>query len=434
MKRTILATLCTLIATVPIPSMALSQGVPNIVIVLADDLGSGQLKRIGSPEIAEFAADSLRFRNAYAGSALCAPSRAALMTGQHTGHVAPRGNGRRLALNPDGVTIAEMLRDAGYATGLFGKWGFGRRDRPETWPEQHGWAEYLAYLSHTDAHDHTPDYLWQDGAPVDLSGEYAQDLFDDAAVAFVDRHADWPFLLYVSSALPHLPLEIPDQEIKEPSDVFAAMVRRFGKTVGRIRAALDAHDIATETLMIVTSDNGANLINPSAAWGSDLRGGKGSLYEGGIRVPLIARWPGQIAPGMTDRLVAAWDIYATAAELAGTHARSDGASILRDHPGRALYFEIHILTTAQAVRWERWKAIRPAPNEPLELYDLAADPREQNDLAEQRPDLVSAAVGMMEAEHVQDDAWPMLPRTLATDLLEAKRSLGRWMGDFWNSY
>jgi len=154
---------------------------PNIVIVLADDLGSGQVTRIGSPEIAKFAARGLTFRNAYAGSALCAPSRATLMTGRHTGHVAPRGNGRRIALDPDDVTIAEMLKEAGYATGLFGKWGFGRRDKPETWPEQHGWQESLAYLSHTDAHDHTPDYLWQDGAPVDLSGEYAQDLFDDAA-------------------------------------------------------------------------------------------------------------------------------------------------------------------------------------------------------------------------------------------------------------
>jgi arylsulfatase A-like enzyme len=404
---------------------------PNIVIVLADDLGSGQIDRIGSPDITEFAAQGLTFRNAYAGSALCAPSRATLMTGRHTGHVAPRGNGRRIALDPDDVTIAEMLKEAGYATGLFGKWGFGNRDRPETWPERHGWTEYLAYLSHTDAHDHTPDYLWQDGAPVDLSGEYAQDLFDDAAVAFIDRHTDQPFLLYVSSALPHLPLELPGQDGRAPGDVFAAMVRRFGETVGRVEAALDAHGIADRTLMIVTSDNGANLTNPSAAWGSDLRGGKGSLYEGGIRVPLIARWPGRIEPGMADRLVAAWDIYATAAELAGTHARSDGASILRDHPGRALYFEIHIVTTAQAVRWERWKAIRPAPNEPLELYDLAADPREQNDLAERRPDLVSAAVGMIEAEHVQDDAWPMLPRTLATDFLEAKRSLGVWVRDLW---
>lgn len=415
-----------LIAALPISAAALPANSPNIVIILADDLGRDQIDRIGSPQIADVEAEGVVFRNAYAGSALCAPSRAALLTGYHTGHVTPRGN-RGMRLDPSTVTIAEMLAAEGYATGMFGKWGFGYQDKPDTWPEQHGWDEYLAYLSHVDAHDHTPPRLWQNGDPVYLSGEYAQDIFDTAALDFIDRHADQPFLLYVSSALPHVPLEIPGAEGATPRETFAAMVRRFGQTVGTISGALDAHGISGRTLMIVTSDNGANWDDASAAWASNLRGKKGDLYEGGINVPMIARWPGRLEPGVTDRLVAAWDIYATAADLANVHKNSDGLSILLDHPDRTLYFELHGSTTAQALRWNRWKAIRHSPNEPLELYDLESDPEEKNDLAEGNPDLADWAIGMMAKSHMTNVLWPMRPSTWETDLMDARRSLSRWI-------
>jgi arylsulfatase A len=202
MRRTWLA------AIFALSTSAADAQAPNIVIILADDLGLGHIEQIEMPAIDRLASEGLVYTNAYAGSALCAPSRAALLLGDHTGHVEPRGNGRMRLAHKE-TTLAEMAREAGYVTGLFGKWGFGRVDIPETWPEQHGWDEYLAYLHHLDAQDHTPTFLWQNGTRRHLSGEYAPNLFDAAALAFLDRHQNRPFLLYLPSALPHGPLEMP---------------------------------------------------------------------------------------------------------------------------------------------------------------------------------------------------------------------------------
>ena len=397
---------------------------PNVVIVLADDLALAHLEQIETPAIDRIASEGLVFTNAYAGSSLCAPSRAALLLGDNTGHVEPRGN-VRMRLAPEETTLAEAMRQAGYATGMFGKWGFGYRDDPSTWPERHGWDEYLAYLSHVDAHDHTPPFLWEDGARRDLSSEYAPDLFDEAALAFIEKHQDQPFLLYAPSELPHVPLEVPGVEGDDEA-IFAAMVQRFDQTVGAIVAKLEELNLAERTLVLITSDNGAR----SGRAGDDLRGEKGTLYEGGIRVPLILWWPGTIEPGQTDALVAGWDIYATALEIAGEQAAGGGISLLHPQKDRILYWELYNVTTAQAVRWEHWKALRQAPNEPVEIYDLQVDPLEANDLAEQRPDLVADALAIMEREHEPHPDWPLVERSLATDLEWAKRDLRSWLVQF----
>jgi arylsulfatase A-like enzyme len=393
---------------------------PNMVLILADDLGLANVNDIETPAIDRMAAEGLVFSNAYAGSALCAPSRAALLLGDHTGHVEPRGN-IRMRLAHEETTLAEAMRETGYATGLFGKWGFGYQDDPSTWPERHGWDEYLAYLHHLDAQDHTPELLWQDGERRDLAGEYAPDLFDEAALAFIERHQDQPFLLYVASALPHAPLEVPGVEGDDEA-IFAAMVRRLDQTVGAIVSKLEELGLAERTLVLVTSDNGATNV-------SGLRGEKGTLYEGGIRVPLVVRWPGTVDPDVSDALVAGWDIYATALAVAGGKVPSHGTSLLRPQDDRTLYWELHDVTTAQAVRWERWKALRHAPNEPIELYDLGADPLERNDLAHERPDLVAHARETMEGEHEPHPHWPLVQSNLATDLAWLKATVHRWLID-----
>jgi arylsulfatase A len=392
----------------------------NVVVILADDLGLADLKDVETPAIDRMATEGLVFSNAYAGSALCAPSRAALLLGDHTGHVEPRGN-LRMRLARQETTLAEALRKAGYATGMFGKWGFGYHNDASTWPERHGWDEYLAYLHHLDAQDHTPEFLWQDGERRDLSGEYAPDLFDEAALAFIERHQDQPFFLYVASALPHRPLEVPGVDGDDEA-IFAAMVQRLDQTVGVIIAKLERLRLAERTIVLVTSDNGA-------ADGSGLRGEKGTLYEGGIRVPLVVWWPGTLAPAASDALVAGWDIYAAVLGLAGGRIPSHGTSFLGPQDDRILYWELHDITTAQAVRWERWKALRHAPNEPVELYDLRTDPLERHDLAKERPGQVAHAIEIMEREHQPHPDWPLVGSSLATDAVWLKRIVQRWLAD-----
>ncbi|MEZ5354198.1 MAG: arylsulfatase [Bryobacteraceae bacterium] len=408
---------------------------PNIVLIMADDLGYHHLgcygqEKIRTPHLDRMAQEGLLFTDAYAGCTVCAPSRSALMTGLHTGHTPVRGNEGGLPLPAASVTMAEVLRDAGYATGIFGKWGLGEMGT-EGIPTRQGFDEALGPLHQVHAQYYYPEYLWKNEAPLALAGnrnggqnQYAPDVMVDGAVDFLRRHKDRPFFLYHPSIIPHHEYQAPAEAMAEytgkfreepfvredrgfaaqpqPVAAFAAMVTRLDAHVGRILAEVDSLGLARDTLVIFTSDNGAaGSFQPlvDAFDGSaPLRGFKTDLYEGGIRVPMIARWPGSVAAGRSSHACAFWDYLPTFAALAGASApasAADGLSFVHALVGRPqtehdfLYWE----TTrrgklVQAVRAGNWKAVRLEPGRPLELYDLAADIAESKDLAGSNPEVV----------------------------------------------
>lgn len=409
---------------------------PNIVLIVADDLGYAHLgcygqREIRTPNIDRLAAEGLRFTDAYAGSSVCAPSRCTLMTGKHTGHCAVRGNSGGLPLPAGETTMAETLGDGGYATGLFGKWGLGEAGT-EGIPSRQGFDEAFGPWHQIHAQFYWPDYLWRNEELYRVEenvggakGRYGPDLMLDKALDFVRRNQERPFFLYFPSLIPHHEFQAPAELVDEykgryreapfiredrgfevqqkPAATFAAMVTRLDQHVGQIVALIDELELAQHTLILFTSDNGAaGSFAPlvEAFHGSGpLRGYKRDLYEGGIRVPLIARWPGKIEPGgETDAPVAFWDFPATAAELAGVEppAGDDGRSFLptllgeRQPAPEFLYWELGAGDALrQAVRMGRWKAVRNKPGAPLELYDLAADLGETNDVAADHGEIVA---------------------------------------------
>jgi arylsulfatase A-like enzyme len=409
---------------------------PNIVLIVADDLGYHHLgcygqSRIRTPNIDRMAAAGLRFTDAYAGCTVCAPSRSALMTGLHTGHTPVRGNDGGLPLPDSSVTIAELLREAGYATGIFGKWGLGEIGT-EGIPTRQGFDESLGPLHQIHAQYYYPEFLWKNEEPFFLAGnrnggqrQYAPDIMVDGAVDFIRRHKNRPFFLYHPSIIPHHEYQAPPDAMAEyagrfaeqpfvredrgfapqsqPVAAFAAMVTRLDRHVGLVLGELKTLAIDRNTLVIFTSDNGAAAVFQPLVDAFDgsapLRGFKTELYEGGIRVPMIARWPGRVAPDTRcSHPCAFWDFLPTFAELAGAKAppSTDGISFLPALSGRSqplhdfLYWE----TTrrgklAQAVRAGNWKAIRQQPGAPLELYDLSADLGETKDRAAEQPEVVA---------------------------------------------
>lgn len=405
---------------------------PNFIFIMADDMGPFDLgcygqKLISTPHTDKVASEGMRFTDCYSGASVCAPSRSVLMTGQHTGHTTVRANaslrtGGRVPLRAEDQTIASFLKgpewknafdeDRAYATGIFGKWGLGE---PETTglPNDHGFDEWYGFLNQQHAHEHYPQYLWRNKTKEPLKGnwdgkkrEYASDLMAREALHFLDRHRYEPFFLYFTPTVPHAKLEDPDlgeyatKPWPDEAKHYAAMVTRFDSYVGRIMAKLKETGLDEKTLVFVTSDNGGTSdYKPFASLGP-FRGKKGSIYEGGTRVPMLARWPGKIQPGTVNSLPWSFqDVFPTLADLAqarGFPPNIDGRSVVptllgkEQDPDRPLYWEQFAgRRFEQAVRMGKWKGVRHGLDEPLELYDLSSDIGEKNDVAGLHPEVVA---------------------------------------------
>lgn len=429
---------------------------PNILLIVADDLGYGDLGSYGqleiqTPNLDRLASEGIRFTNFYAGSTVCAPSRAALMTGQHTGHTPIRGNSRQ-PLPDSSVTMAETLREAGYHTGLIGKWGLGELGS-EGEPNRQGFDYFFGYLNQRHAHNYYPEFLIRNQQrypldnvvpePKDADGsgvattrlDYSHDLFTDEALMFLDESGDKPFFLEVAYTIPHanneagnLGMEVPDLGIyadkpwPRAAKAHAAMISRMDSDIGRLMARLAEKGIVDDTLVLFTSDNG-----PHREGGNDpesnnsngpLRGIKRDLYEGGIRVPLIVRWPRHAPPATAnDRVGAFWDLLPTFAEIAEVASSDDwdGQSLLTAFNGqsiasedRTLYWEFHEgQASKQAVRMGQWKGIRLTPSAKLEVYDLANDLGETLNLADAFPDVTAKMLEYLATARTENEAWPL---------------------------
>jgi len=425
---------------------------PNILLILADDLGYGDLgcygqKRIRTPFLDQMAAEGVRFTQAYAGSTICAPSRCSLETGLHTGHTVIRGNGEQFQpLRPQEVTVAKLLKRAGYRTGLIGKWSLGGLGTTG-YPLRQGYDEWFGYFSQTHAHNYYPEMLLENDHEFLVRGnfgasktEYSHDLFTQRALEFLDRRDERPFFLLLAYTIPHANnelgrdtgngMEVPDfgpyatTDWPEPEKGFAAMITRLDADVGKILDYLKTSGKAENTLVLFTSDNGPHQEGGHSAEFFDsngsLRGFKRDLYEGGIRVPAIAWWPGQIRAGrISHHPWAFWDFLPTCCELAGIPVPTgiDGISIvpelLERHQPRHeyLYWEVALSKRVlRAIRWGSWKAIQQVGSDRLELYNLETSPAEDRDVAGEHPDIASLLRRMMDAAHEDWIEYPASPQ------------------------
>lgn len=404
---------------------------PNIIFIMADDLGYGDVgcfgqKKILTPNIDRLAAEGTRFTQCYAGSTVCAPSRSCLMTGTHGGHTRLRDNiPHGVFLQPDDVTIAEVLKTAGYTTGAIGKWSLGEAG---SWgvPNYQGFDDWFGHLNQEQAHFYYPDYLWENNTIKLLSGnrgeqkrQYTHDLFTERALSFIEAHKQEPYFLYLSYTIPHssdyprksplsqiVPSDAPytDKDWPQTEKNYAAMVTRLDRDVGRIMDLVKELSLDENTLIIFTSDNGPceteshdpDFFNSTGPF----RGFKHEVNEGGIRIPMVARWPGKVPAGRTsDQVMAFWDMMPTFAEIAGLPKpkSTDGISMLpallgekQSEQHEYLYWDYghqrEVYT--QALRWKDWKGVRIGQGAPIELYDLVTDPREEKNLAATHPDVV----------------------------------------------
>jgi arylsulfatase A-like enzyme len=428
---------------------------PNIVFILADDLGYGDLgcygqKLIQTPHIDRLASEGVRFTQAYAGSTVCAPSRAALITGQHTGHTRIRGN-LRIPRSAEDPSVAEVLQSAGYRTALFGKWGLGEAGTTGV-PTRKGFDSFYGYLNQGHAHNSWPTFLVRDEQRVPLRNvvpeelpdgkgvatqriDYSNHLIHDELLRYIDQQdRTQPFFIYAAYTLPHAnnegqAIEVPDlgfyahQDWPEVQKRYAAAVTLLDRYVGEIIQRLKQRGLDQNTLVIFTSDNGTHREggNDPAFFQSSgpLRGIKRDLYEGGIRVPMIARWPARIAAGrISEHVWAFWDFLPTAAELSGAACPDhiDGISImpkLLNRPGQQhheyLYWEFHEGGFSQAVRIGNLKGVRLGPNLPIELYDLSRDQSESNNIATDHPGVVARITELMSLARSESEHWPVQP-------------------------
>ncbi len=403
---------------------------PNIIFILADDAGIGDFSPYGckygsTPNIDRLATEGMKFTRAYSGSAVCAPSRCVLMTGQHTGHALRRANQSNiglLSLPADQKTVATLLHGAGYATGGFGKWGLGNPDTTGA-AEKQGFDVFFGYYDQKHAHDYYTDHLVRNGldVPQPQSGkhswvDYSHTRIADETLKFIEQNKDRPFFCYAAWTPPHGDFVIPENPVfgqkawTEEVRNYAAMVALVDKDVGRLMQKLKDLGIDDKTLVVFSSDNGANpeFIESLESTGG-LRGYKRMLYEGGMRTPFIARWPGKIQPSTTSDLLTSFvDFLPTAADLSGVIGPKglDGHSIAPTLLGNgqqaaheSLYFEIYEPYFQQAVRMGDWKGYRLGTKAPLELYDLKSDPAEKQNIAAAHPDIVKRIEAIMTAEH-----------------------------------
>lgn len=450
-------------------------GKPNIIYILADDLGYRELGCYGqqiikTPNLDRLAAEGMRFTNHYSGSAVCAPSRCVLLTGMHTGHAYVRGNyeiGKwysfqgQLPIKDSIVTLPEMLKSAGYVTGGFGKWGLGNSGS-EGAPNRQGFDVFFGYECQRHAHNYYTGFLIKNGDTIRLDNhfegpnnqkfdgtnlndpvqyekykgnQWSQDVIQNEAIQFIRQNKDKPFFLYLPYVTPHLALQVPDEELVpyqnldtlpysghkgylphiKPRAAYAGMISRMDRQIGQIMNLLKELGLDNNTIVMFSSDNGttfdvggvdAKFFNSVG----ELRGLKTSLYEGGIRVPFIVKWPGKIKAGsVCNEISAFWDIYPTLEELTGIHSgiKSDGISLLPALTGNEdvqihhqyLYWEYD---NQQAVRMGDWKAYRKVSpknkdlkDNEIELYDLKNDPSEKNNIAKQNPQIVNNVKSIM---------------------------------------
>jgi arylsulfatase A-like enzyme len=436
------------------PSLA-TKPKPNIIYILADDLGYGDLScygqtRFTTPNIDTLAKQGMRFTQHYAGNTVCAPSRCSLLTGLHTGHGQIRGNREiqpvgQHPIDADTFTVFKMLKTAGYKTGMFGKWGLGFPGS-EGDPMNQGLDRFFGYNCQRNAHTYYPSFIFDNKKKIDLDGKtYSHDLIMEKANDFIRTNADAPFVCFITIAIPHASMHAPADahekwrkvfpqfddkigtytvgpDVTNPIAAFAAMVTHLDDQVGDLMKLLNNLNIDDNTIVIFTSDNGPHregghdpdFFNSN----SELRGYKRDLYEGGIRVPMIVRWPGHIAAGTTtDHISAFWDVLPTFAEIAGANAPKsiDGISFLPALLGKTpkqkqheyLYWEFYEVGGKQAVRKGNYKAVKldvkKNRNAPLELYNLKTDLGEKNNIAKQHPDIVKEMENIMDEAHTPSE-------------------------------
>jgi arylsulfatase A-like enzyme len=463
MIRSALAAAVFVVGVVLAPARAESPGQatrPNILLIQADDLGYGDLSAYGqarfeTPALDRLAREGIRFTSYYAGSTVCAPSRASLLTGLHTGHTEVRGNSL-LPMGSAHVTVASLLRSAGYRTAVIGKWGLGGPDTTGQ-PDRQGFDYSFGFLDHRHAHRQYTDHLYRNAkrVAVDLERDYVNDLFTREAESFIGATDARPFFLYLNYTVPHAEVRVPEDSLAPlrgkfpetpfvnakadavatgatidgpsigyrsqptPHAAFVAMIQRLDRDIGRLVDLIDSGKIGRNTLILFTSDNG-----PHREGGGDpeffkssgpLRGIKRDLYDGGIRVPMVARWSGTIpAARVSDHAWAHWDILPTLGELAGATVPGglDGLSMARALRGEQqpthdfFYWEFHERGFQQAVRMGTWKAVRLKPGAPLELFDLANDPAEAKDVAAAHPDVVATIEKYLSTARTPSERWP----------------------------
>ncbi len=429
---------------------------PNILFILADDLGYGDLgsygqKEIRTPVLDRLAAEGTRFTDFYAGCTVCAPSRCALMTGFHTGHAVIRGNrSPEIALRPEDRSLGEVLKAAGYATAIIGKWGVGPEGSTGT-PLKKGFDHFFGYYTQQQAHNYYPARIWRDEQPYPLRNlvekgvssnklDYVPDLCTADALRFIDAHQREPFFLYLPYTLPHANNEARGQGMEVPSDApysdrpwpqpqknQAAMITRLDGYVGQVLQRLRERGLERNTLVLFSSDNG-----PHHEGGGDpeffhsrgpLRGIKRDLYEGGIRVPLLAKWPGHVPAGAASAAPwTFWDVLPTLAEVAGAAAPPgiDGVSMVpglvargaadrKRAPHPPLYWEFHERGFDQAVRMGDWKYLRmqrPAGTR-VELYNLREDLGETRDVAREQPEVIARMEAFLKTARTDSPYWPV---------------------------
>lgn len=474
------------LVSLSLATKAAAQSPPNVVFILADDLGYRELgsfgqQKIRTPNLDQLASEGMRLTQHYSGNAVCAPSRCVLMTGQHPGHAFVRDN---RSTPPEGqypipssvVTLGELFQQAGYVTGGFGKWGLGGPDSTGV-PWDQGFEVFTGYLCQAKAHTYYPASIWKDRTKLPLANDppipghqslakdsdpndpasyamfkgtdYAPDRIHEAALDFVRQNKDGPFFLYYPSIIPHVALHVPDEELKPyldmgwndppftrerggytphftPRAAYAAMISRLDRYVGNVLKLLDELKLSDNTIVVFSSDNGTTHLGDEVDYGffqsvGELRGLKGSLYEGGVRVPTIVRWPGVIAPGsQSDRVSGFEDWMPTllsAVDKGDLVPDSiDGVSMLptlrgEQQPERDyLYREFNGYGGQQSIRVGQWKAVRQSINRgnlTVQLYNMVDDVGETTDVADQHPQVVQELTEMMASVRTPSNVFPL---------------------------